>query len=59
MTMLYSLYYEFSKRYPHGKNTVIKHDSGSSKAELVFRMFNYTFGEETLNSALQKFMAKR
>lgn len=59
MTMLYSIYYEFSKRYPHGKSTVIKQDSTSAKIELVFRMLNYTLGEETFKEGLQKFMKDR
>lgn len=59
MTTLYSIYYEFSKRYPHGKSTAIKQDSTSAKTELVFRMLNYTLGEETFKKALQKFMHDR
>lgn len=59
MTMLYSIYYEFSKRYPHGKSTAIKQDSASAKTELVFRMLNYTLGEKTFKLGLQKFMADR
>lgn len=59
MTMLYSIYYEFSKRYPHGKSTAIKQDSTSAKTELVFRMLNYTLGERTFKHGLQKFMADR
>ena len=59
ITMLYSIYYEFSKRYPHGKSTAIKQDSASTKTELVFRMLNYTLGEPTFKHAMQKFMADR
>lgn len=59
MTMLYSIYYEFSKRYPHGKSTAIKQDSSSAKTELVFRMLNYTLGERTFKHGLQKFMTDR
>ncbi|KAL3276601.1 hypothetical protein HHI36_011973 [Cryptolaemus montrouzieri] len=59
MTMLYSIYYELSKRYPHGKSTVIKQDSNSAKTELVFRMLNYTLGEKTFKRGLQKFMTDR
>ncbi|KAI4458976.1 protease m1 zinc metalloprotease [Holotrichia oblita] len=58
-TMLYSIYYEFSKRYPHGKTTAIKQDSVSAKTELVFRMLNYTLGESTFKHGLQKFMTDR
>lgn len=59
MTMLYSIYYEFSKRYPHGKSTAIKQDSASAKTELVFRMLNYTLGESTFKHGLQRFIADR
>ncbi|KAJ8940801.1 hypothetical protein NQ318_007887, partial [Aromia moschata] len=59
MTMLYSIYYEFSKRYPHGKSTAIKQDSTSAKTELVFRMLNYTLGENTFKHGMQRFMADR
>ncbi|XP_050303847.1 aminopeptidase N [Anthonomus grandis grandis] len=58
-TMLYSIYYEFSKRYPHGKNTAIKQDSSSAKTELVFRMLNFTLGESTFKHGMQRFMADR
>ncbi|XP_022900497.2 aminopeptidase N [Onthophagus taurus] len=59
MTMLYSIYYEFSKRYPHWKNTAIKQDSVSAKTEMIFRMLNYTLGESTFVRGLQRFMATR
>lgn len=59
MTSLYSIYYEFSKRYPHGKNTAIKQDSVSVKTELLFRMINYTLGEDTFVRGMQKFIADR
>ncbi|GJQ74272.1 hypothetical protein Trydic_g19171 [Trypoxylus dichotomus] len=59
LTMLYSIYYEFSKRYPHGKTTAVKQDSVSAKTELIFRMLNYTLGESTFKHGLQKFMADR
>ncbi|KAG5881692.1 hypothetical protein JTB14_002175 [Gonioctena quinquepunctata] len=59
MTMLYSIYYEFSKRYPHGKSTAIKQDSTSAKTELIFRMLNYTLGEKTFIHGMQRFMNDR
>ncbi|KAJ8917173.1 hypothetical protein NQ315_012665 [Exocentrus adspersus] len=59
MTTLYSIYYEFSKRYPHGKSTAIKQDSTSAKTELVFRMLNYTLGESTFKRGLQRFIDDR
>ncbi|KAH1005342.1 hypothetical protein HUJ04_006343 [Dendroctonus ponderosae] len=58
-TMLYSIYYEFSKRHPHGKNTAIKQDSSSAKTELVFRMLNYTLGETTFRHGMQRLIADR
>lgn len=57
--MLYSIYYEFSKRYPHSKSTAIKQDSVSGKTELLFRMLNYTLGESTFKHGLQKFMGDK
>lgn len=58
-TMLYSIYYEFSKRYPHGKSMAIRQDTTASKTVLVFRMLNYTLGEKTFKTGLQKFMMDR
>ncbi|CAG9853687.1 unnamed protein product [Phyllotreta striolata] len=59
MTILYSIYYEFSKRYPYGKSTVIKQDSTSAKTELIFRMLNYTIGESTFILGMQRFILDR
>lgn len=59
MTTLYSIYYEFSKRYPHGKSTAIKQDSASAKTELLFRMINYTIGEDTFKKGLHEFISTR
>lgn len=59
MTILYSLYYEFSKRYPHSRITGMKQETTCSKIELLFRMLNYTLGEHAFKKGLQKFMADR
>ncbi|XP_055377677.1 aminopeptidase N [Condylostylus longicornis] len=59
MTVLYSLYYEFSKRYPHSRITAMKQETTSFKTELVMRMLNYTLGSETFKTGLRKFIANR
>lgn len=59
MTVLYSLYYEFSKRYPHARIAGMKQETTSVKTELVFRMLNYTLGENTFRHGLQRFMVDR
>ncbi|XP_058127860.1 aminopeptidase N [Anopheles ziemanni] len=59
MTILYSIYYEFSKRYPHSRITAMKQETTCSKTELVLRMLNYTLGEETFRRGLQKFIRHR
>lgn len=59
MTTLYSIYYEFSKRYPHGKSTAIKQDSASAKTELLFRMVNYTIGEKAFRYGVNAFISRR
>ncbi|CAK1599113.1 unnamed protein product [Parnassius mnemosyne] len=59
MTFLYSLYYEYSKRYPHSRITGMKQETVSTKIELLFRMFNYTLGDETLKKGLKMFVTQR
>ncbi|XP_053603710.1 aminopeptidase N [Plodia interpunctella] len=59
MTVLYSLYYEFSKRYPHSRITGMKQETACTKIELLFRMFNYTLGGDTFKKGLQKFIESR
>ncbi|XP_026322027.1 aminopeptidase N [Hyposmocoma kahamanoa] len=59
MTVLYSLYYEFSKRYPHSRITGMKQETASTKIELLFRMFNYTFGGDTFREGLREFIKER
>ncbi|XP_008544416.1 aminopeptidase N [Microplitis demolitor] len=56
MTLLYSLYYEFGKTLPFSRVAGIRHEATSSKIELVFRMFNYTLGEEIFRQGVQKFV---
>lgn len=59
MTILYSIYYEFSKRFPHSKITGMKEDTICSKTELLLRMLNETLGKDTIRRALQQFVAER
>ncbi|XP_070504143.1 aminopeptidase N-like [Chironomus tepperi] len=59
MTILYSIYYEFSKRYPHSRITGMKQETICSKTELVLRMFNYTMGTETFRKGIQKLFINR
>lgn len=59
MTVLYSLYYEFSKRYPHSRITGMKQETTSFKTELVMRMLNYTLGKDTFKNGIRKFIADR
>lgn len=59
MTILYSIYYEFSKRYPHSRITGMKQETTCSKTELVMRMLNYTLGNSTFRKGIQNFIADR
>ncbi|XP_050097028.1 aminopeptidase N [Anopheles aquasalis] len=59
MTVLYSIYYEFSKRYPHSRITAMKQETTCSKTELVLRMLNFTLGGDTFRHGLQKFIQHR
>ncbi|XP_055848207.1 aminopeptidase N [Episyrphus balteatus] len=59
MTVLYSLYYEFSKRYPHSRITGMKQETTSFKTELVMRMLNYTLSSETFKTGIRRFIADR
>lgn len=59
MTILYSLYYEFSKRYPHSRITGMKQETTCFKTELVMRMLNYTMCSENFKTGLRKFIADR
>lgn len=54
MTTLYSIYYEFSKRYPHSRITGLKQETTCTKTELIFRMLNYTLGAETFKLGLRQ-----
>ncbi|XP_015123465.1 aminopeptidase N isoform X2 [Diachasma alloeum] len=54
MTLLYSLYYEFGKTFPFSRVAGIRHEAVSAKTELVFRMFNYTLGEEMFRKGVQR-----
>ncbi|XP_055586329.1 aminopeptidase N isoform X2 [Uranotaenia lowii] len=59
MTILYSIYYEFSKRYPHSRITAMKQETTCSKTELVLRMLNFTLGGDTFRNGLRKFIEHR
>ncbi|XP_013142020.1 PREDICTED: glutamyl aminopeptidase [Papilio polytes] len=59
MTVLYSLYYEYSKRYPHSRITGMKQETMSTKIELLFRMFNFTLGEVAFRNGVRKFLLER
>ncbi|XP_011303201.1 aminopeptidase N [Fopius arisanus] len=56
MTLLYSLFYEFGKTFPFARVAGIRHEAASAKTELVFRMFNYTLGEEIFRKGVQRFI---
>lgn len=56
MTILYSIYYEFSKRYPHSRITGMKQETTCSKTELVLRMLNYTLAESTFRAGITNFI---
>lgn len=56
MTMLYALYYEFGKFEPFSRVEGIRNEATSAKTELVFRMFNYTLGEELFQQGVRNFV---
>lgn len=58
MTVLYSIYYEFSKRYPHSRITAMKQETTCSKTELVLRMLNYTLEANTFRNGLRNLLRK-
>ncbi|XP_072760401.1 aminopeptidase N [Anoplolepis gracilipes] len=55
MTVLYSLYYEFAQTAPFSRVAGIRHEATWTKAELVFRMFNYTLGHELFQKSVRNF----
>lgn len=59
MTVLYSLYYEFSKRFPHSRITGMKQETASTKIELLFRMFNYSLGADTFKKGVRELIEKQ
>lgn len=59
MTQLYSIYYEFSKRYPHSRITGLKQETTCTKTELVLRMLNYTIGAGTFREGLRGLFGQR
>lgn len=56
MTMLYSLYYEFGKTVPFSRVAGIRDEAMSAKTELIFRMFNYTMGQELFRAGVRNFI---
>ncbi|XP_017846387.1 aminopeptidase N isoform X1 [Drosophila busckii] len=56
ITALYSMYYEFSKRYPHSRITGMKHETIAYKTEMAIRMLNFTLSKETFQRAIQNFI---
>ncbi|CAK1546291.1 unnamed protein product [Leptosia nina] len=59
ITVLYSIYYEFSKRYPHSRITGLKQETASTKIELLFRVFNYTLGSDTFRKGMRMFIREK
>lgn len=59
MTTLYSIYYEFSKRYPHSRITGLKQETTCTKTELVLRMLNYTIGENSFKNGLRQMFSNK
>ncbi|XP_026673991.1 aminopeptidase N isoform X2 [Ceratina calcarata] len=55
MTLLYSLYYEFGKFEPFSRVNGIRNEAMLAKEELVFRMFNYTLGEDLFQKGVRHF----
>ncbi|XP_050667556.1 aminopeptidase N [Leptidea sinapis] len=54
--MLYSIYYELSKRYPNSRITGLKQEIACNKIELLFRLLNYTIGANTFKKGLTAFI---
>lgn len=59
MTILYSLYYEFGKTVPFSRVAGIRLEATAAKAELVFRMFNYTLGKEVFREGVRNFIQQQ
>ncbi|XP_077262142.1 aminopeptidase N isoform X3 [Temnothorax americanus] len=55
MTMLYPLYYEFAQTAPFSRVAGIRQEATWTKAELVFRMLNYTLGGDLFQRSLRNF----
>ncbi|XP_011162237.2 aminopeptidase N [Solenopsis invicta] len=55
MTMLYPLYYEFAQTAPFSRVAGIRQEATWTKAELVFRMFNYTLGRDLFQRSMRNF----
>ncbi|XP_011882031.1 PREDICTED: aminopeptidase N [Vollenhovia emeryi] len=55
MTMLYPLYYEFAQTAPFSRVAGIRQEATWTKAELVFRMLNYTLGRDLFQRSVRNF----
>jgi aminopeptidase N len=55
MTMMYPLYYEFAQTAPFSRVAGIRQEATWTKAELVFRMFNYTLGRDLFQRSVRNF----
>ncbi|KAH8270161.1 hypothetical protein KR018_005007 [Drosophila ironensis] len=53
MTILYSLYYELSKRYPHSRIIGMKHEFNAFKTELTIRMIKSIIGKISFKNAIR------
>lgn len=58
-SLVYSLYYEYSKHSPYSRIMSIKELVSAEKGEMVIRMLNNTLSEETFRAALKDFLTER
>ncbi|XP_011688674.1 PREDICTED: aminopeptidase N [Wasmannia auropunctata] len=56
MTMLYPLYYEFAQTAPFSRVAGIRQEATWTKAELVFRMLNYSLGHDLFQRSVRNFL---
>ncbi|XP_046393632.1 aminopeptidase N [Ischnura elegans] len=58
-SLIYSLYYEYSKHSPYSRIMPIKDLVSAEKGEMVIRMLNNTLSEDTFRAALKDFFTER
>ncbi|XP_071443365.1 aminopeptidase N [Hetaerina americana] len=58
-SLIYSLYYEYSKHSPYSRIMPIKDLVSAEKGEMVIRMLNNTLSEETFRASLKDFFFQR